>query len=196
MLQLILFYVAHAFLPATIYSYSTTNTLCCCHVPSSLGHHHSHSTTNPFTVDFTSDGTPVAIAVGNLWFVCSIGYNINVANHTNHKFLTATPTGVPSEVKSTVHSVLLRITCFPPWATTTATLLLVPLHFVLLSHAFLPGPPPQPLYNLSLYTLCSYHMLSSLGHHHSHSTTNPFTLCAVITSLYAQCHMVDSCRVA
>ena len=53
-------------------------------------------------VDFTSDGTPVAGAAGNLWFVCSIGCNINVANCTNHKFPTATPTGVPSEVKSTV----------------------------------------------------------------------------------------------
>ena len=27
------------------------------------------------TVDFTSDGTPVAVASGNLWFVCSIGCN-------------------------------------------------------------------------------------------------------------------------
>ena len=54
------------------------------------------------TVDFTSDGTPVAVAAGNLWFVCFIGCNINVANRTNHKFPAATPTGVPSEVKSTV----------------------------------------------------------------------------------------------
>ena len=54
------------------------------------------------TVDFTSHGTPVAVAAGNLWFVCSIGCNINVANCTNHKFPAATPTGVPSEVKSTV----------------------------------------------------------------------------------------------
>ena len=56
------------------------------------------------TVDFTSHGTPVAVAAGNLWFVCSIGCNINVANRTNHKFPAATPTGVPSEVKSTVHT--------------------------------------------------------------------------------------------
>ena len=54
------------------------------------------------TVDFTSDGTPVVVAAGNLWFVYSIGCNINVANRTNHKFPAATPTGVPSEVKSTV----------------------------------------------------------------------------------------------
>ena len=56
------------------------------------------------TVDFTSHGTPVAVAVGSLWFVCSIGCNVNVANHTNHKFPAATPTGVPCEVevKSTV----------------------------------------------------------------------------------------------
>ena len=46
--------------------------------------------------------TPVAVAAGNLWFVCSIGCNVNVANRTNHKFPTATPTGVPCEVKSTV----------------------------------------------------------------------------------------------
>ena len=37
-------------------------------------------------------------------FVCSIGCNINVANSTNHKFPAATPTGVPGEVKSTVHT--------------------------------------------------------------------------------------------
>ena len=54
------------------------------------------------TVDFTSHGTPVAVAAGNLWFVCSIGCNVNVANRTNHKFPAATPTGVPSEVKSIV----------------------------------------------------------------------------------------------
>ena len=53
------------------------------------------------TVDFTSHGTPVAIAAGNLWFVCSIGCNANVANRTNHKFPAAT-TGIPCEVKSTV----------------------------------------------------------------------------------------------
>ena len=50
----------------------------------------------------TSHGTPVAVAVGNLWFVCAIGCNVNVASLTNHKFPTATPTGVPCEVKSTV----------------------------------------------------------------------------------------------
>ena len=44
----------------------------------------------------------MAVAAGNLWFVCSIGCNINVANHTNHKFPAATLTGIPSEVKSTV----------------------------------------------------------------------------------------------
>ena len=42
------------------------------------------------------------IAAGNLWFVCAIGCNVNVANHTNHKFPAATPMGVPCEVKSTV----------------------------------------------------------------------------------------------
>ena len=55
------------------------------------------------TVDFTSHGTPMAVAAGNLWFVCSIGCNINVANRTNHIFPNVTPTGVPCEVKSTVH---------------------------------------------------------------------------------------------
>ena len=44
----------------------------------------------------------MAVAAGNLWFVCSIGSNKNVANSTNHKFPDATPMGVPSEVKSTV----------------------------------------------------------------------------------------------
>ena len=53
----------------------------------------------------------MAVAAGNLWFVCSIGCNINVANRTNHKFPTATPTGVPSEVKSTVHCVKIGLKC-------------------------------------------------------------------------------------
>ena len=44
----------------------------------------------------------MAVTAGNLWFVCAIGCNVNVANHTNHKFPTATPTGIPCEVKSTV----------------------------------------------------------------------------------------------
>ena len=44
----------------------------------------------------------MAIAAGNLWFVCSIGCNANVANHSNHKFPAAMPMGVPCEVKSTV----------------------------------------------------------------------------------------------
>ena len=63
-----------------------------------LNLHFMHSS----TVDFTSHGTPVAVAAGNLWFVFSIGCNVNVANRTNHKFSAATPTGVPCEVKSTV----------------------------------------------------------------------------------------------
>ena len=58
-----------------------------------------------YRVDFTSDGMPVAVAAGNLWFVCSIGCTISVANRTSHKFPTATPTGVPSEVKSTVYKI-------------------------------------------------------------------------------------------
>ena len=59
-------------------------------------------TTRVDTVDFTSHRTPVAVAAGNLWFVCSIGCNINVANRTNHKCPAAASTGVPSEVNSTV----------------------------------------------------------------------------------------------
>ena len=43
----------------------------------------------------------MAVAVGNLWFVCAIGCNVNVANRTKHKFPNATPTGVPCKVKST-----------------------------------------------------------------------------------------------
>ena len=64
---------------------------------------------NPVTVDFTSHGTPVAVAAGNLWLVCSMGCNVNVANRTNHKFPAATPTGVPCEVKSTVLSILVPL---------------------------------------------------------------------------------------
>ena len=41
---------------------------------------------------------PWAVAAGNLWFVCSIGCNINVANRTNHKFPAATPMGVSSQL--------------------------------------------------------------------------------------------------
>ena len=33
-----------------------------------------------------------------------IGCNVNVANRTNHTFPTATATGVPCEVISTVHT--------------------------------------------------------------------------------------------
>ena len=54
------------------------------------------------TVDITSHGTPVTVTAGNLWYVCSIGCNVNVANRTNHKFPAAMPTGVPCEVKSAV----------------------------------------------------------------------------------------------
>ena len=32
----------------------------------------------------------------------AVDCNVNVANHTNHKFPAATATGVPCEVKSTV----------------------------------------------------------------------------------------------
>ena len=42
---------------------------------------------------------PVAVAVGNLWFVWAIDCNVNVANRTSHKFPAATATGVPCEVK-------------------------------------------------------------------------------------------------
>ena len=61
------------------------------------------------TVNFTSHGMPVAVAAGNLWFVCAIGCNVNVANRTNHKFPDATPTGVPCEVKSTVQQFVFAL---------------------------------------------------------------------------------------
>ena len=58
------------------------------------------------TVDFTSNRMPVAVAAGNLWFVCSIGCNIIVANRTDHKFPAAKP---PSELKSTVLDILTTL---------------------------------------------------------------------------------------
>ena len=67
------------------------------------------------TVNFTSHGTPVAVGAGNLWFVCSMGCNINVANHTNHKFPATTPTGVPCEVKSTVMMHLIYTQAIRCW---------------------------------------------------------------------------------
>ena len=54
------------------------------------------------TVDFTSDGTPVGVAAGNLWLVRLATFILQPMEHTNHKFPAATPTGVPCEVKSTV----------------------------------------------------------------------------------------------
>ena len=54
------------------------------------------------TVDFTSDGTPVGVAAGNLWLVWLATFILQPMEHTNHKFPAATATGVPSEVKSTV----------------------------------------------------------------------------------------------
>ena len=56
------------------------------------------------TVDFTSDGTPVGVAAGNLWLVRLATFILQPMEHTNHKFPAATATGVPSEVKSTVHT--------------------------------------------------------------------------------------------
>ena len=55
-----------------------------------------------YTVDFTSDGTPVGVAAGNLWLVRLATFILQPMEHTNHKFPVATATGVPSEVKSTV----------------------------------------------------------------------------------------------
>ena len=54
------------------------------------------------TVDFTSDGTPVGVALGNLWLVRLAIFILQPMEHTNHIFPAATTTGVPSEVKSTV----------------------------------------------------------------------------------------------
>ena len=53
-------------------------------------------------VDFTSDGTPVGVATGNIWLVQLATFILQPMEHTNHKFPAATATGVPSEVKSTV----------------------------------------------------------------------------------------------
>ena len=60
-----------------------------CSVPSELKRVVPHCNT---TVDFTSHGMPVAVAVGNLWFVWAIDCNVNVANRTNHKFPAAMAT--------------------------------------------------------------------------------------------------------
>ena len=54
------------------------------------------------TVDFTSHGRPVGVAVGNLWLVWLATFILQPMAHTSHKFPAATPTGVPCEVKSTV----------------------------------------------------------------------------------------------
>ena len=61
---------------------------------------HLHSSS---TVDFTSDGTPVGVAAGNLWLVWLATFILQPMEHTNHKFPVATATDVPCEVKSTVH---------------------------------------------------------------------------------------------
>ena len=50
---------------------------------------------------------PVGVAVGNLWLVWLVTFTLQPMEHTNHKFPTATVTGVPCEVKSTVE----RTTC-------------------------------------------------------------------------------------
>ena len=41
------------------------------------------------TVDFTSDGTPVGVAVGNLWLVRLATFILQPMEHTNHKFPAA-----------------------------------------------------------------------------------------------------------
>ena len=51
---------------------------------------------------FTSHGMPVGVAAGNLWLVRLATFTLQPMEHTNHKFPTATGTGVPCEVKSTV----------------------------------------------------------------------------------------------
>ena len=45
----------------------------------------------------------MGIAVENLWLVQLATFILQSMEHTNHKFPAATATGVPSEVKSTVH---------------------------------------------------------------------------------------------
>ena len=54
--------------------------------------------------DFTSDGTPVGVAAGNLWLVRLATFILQPMEHTNHKFPAATARGIPYEVKSTVHT--------------------------------------------------------------------------------------------
>ena len=76
------------------------------------------------TVGFTSHGTPVAVAAGNLWFVCAIGCSVNLANRTNHKFPAATALGVPCEVKSTA----CTSSSDRPCGSTTIELVLNPDH--------------------------------------------------------------------
>ena len=63
--------------------------------------YHTHHI-NLHTVDFTSDGTPMGVAAGNLWLVRLATFILQPIEHTNDKFPAATATGVPSEVKSTV----------------------------------------------------------------------------------------------
>ena len=60
--------------------------------------------TNCCTVDFTSHGTPVGVASGNLWLVRLATFTLQPMAHTNHKFPAATATGIPCEVKLTVHT--------------------------------------------------------------------------------------------
>ena len=48
----------------------------------------------------------MGVAVGNLWLVQLATFILQPMEHTNHKFPTATATGVPCEVKSTVATVL------------------------------------------------------------------------------------------
>ena len=45
----------------------------------------------------------MGVASGNLWLVRLATYILQPMEHTNHKFPTATATGVPCEVKSTVY---------------------------------------------------------------------------------------------
>ena len=45
----------------------------------------------------------MGVAAGNLWLVWLATIILQPMEHTNHKFPVATATGVPCEVKSTVH---------------------------------------------------------------------------------------------
>ena len=74
------------------------------------------------TVDFTSHGTPVGVAAGNLWLVWLATYTLQPMEHTNHKFPAAMATAVPCEVKLIVTfcSQLVSNDCFKHLATKIA----------------------------------------------------------------------------